>query len=93
MDDHLLAIANPRRRAMLELAASGERSASELATHAGLSRPAASQHLNVLLDAGLVDVRTNGRHRLYRVRPETLAELRRQLDDFWEDSLGVELRT
>ena len=66
MEQALRAIANPRRRAMLELVWDGERSAGELAALAGLTKPAASQHLRVLREAGLVRVRVAGNQRLYR---------------------------
>jgi DNA-binding transcriptional ArsR family regulator len=70
---------------MLRLAWDGERTSSELAEAAGLSRSAASQHLKVLRDAGLVHVRVDANRRLYQVDPE----LRAFLDDFWGDHLGA----
>ncbi len=79
----LRALADPRRRQMLELAWDRERSPSELARSCQLSRPAASQHLRVLREAGLVSVRVDGNRRLYRVRADRLAELRAMLDEFW----------
>jgi len=88
MEQALRAIANPRRRAMLELVWDGERSAGELAALAGLTRPAASQHLRVLREAGLVRVRIAGNQRLYRSDPVRLEELRAALDAFWGDRLG-----
>jgi len=53
-----------------------------------MTRPAASQHLKVLRDAGLVRVRVDGNQRLYRVDTDRLAEVRRQLEGFWGDRLG-----
>jgi DNA-binding transcriptional ArsR family regulator len=88
VDDTLRALAHPARRAMLELAWDTERSSSELAEAVALTRPAASQHLKVLRDAGLVQVRADGTQRLYRVDPDRLAEVRRQLEGFWGDRLG-----
>ncbi|HEX6422176.1 MAG TPA: metalloregulator ArsR/SmtB family transcription factor [Acidimicrobiales bacterium] len=85
----LHAISHPGRRAMLRLAWDAERSSSELADAAGLSRSAASQHLKVLRDAGLVHVRVDANRRLYQVDPERLASLRAFLDDFWGDHLGA----
>jgi DNA-binding transcriptional ArsR family regulator len=65
-----------------------EMQAGDLAELAGMKQPAASQHLRVLRDAGLVDVRIDGSRRLYRVRFEALQSLRAQLDEFW----GTHLR-
>jgi DNA-binding transcriptional ArsR family regulator len=79
----LKAIAEPRRRAILGLVRDGELSAGEIASHFDVTRPAVSQHLNVLKEAGLVSERRNGTRRLYRVRPEGLAELRDFLEGFW----------
>jgi DNA-binding transcriptional ArsR family regulator len=88
MEQALRAIANPRRRAMLELVWDGERSATEIADHSGLSKPAASQHLRVLREAGLVRVRVAGNRRLYRSDQVRLQELREALDAFWGERLG-----
>jgi DNA-binding transcriptional ArsR family regulator len=88
MEDALRAIANPRRRAMLELVWDGERTAGEIAHHAGLSAPAASQHLRVLRDAGLVTVRADANRRLYRAEPARVAEVRAALEAFWGERLG-----
>ena len=84
----LRAIANPRRRAMLELVWDGERTAGEIASLSALSPPATSQHLRVLREAGLVRVRIAGNQRLYRCDPERLGELRAALDEFWGDRLA-----
>lgn len=83
----LHAISHRGRRVMLRLAWDSERSSTELADAAGLSRSAASQHLKVLRDAGLVHVRVDANRRLYQVDPERLATLRAFLDDFWGDHL------
>jgi DNA-binding transcriptional ArsR family regulator len=88
VDDSLRALAHPARRAMLELVWDAERSSSELADATDLTRPAASQHLKVLRDAGLVQVRVDGNQRLYRVDTDRLSEVRRQLEQFWGDRLG-----
>ena len=58
-----------------------------IAAHFDVSRPAVSQHLTVLREAGLVEERRNGTRRLYRARPEGLAELRAFLDGFWGERL------
>src|SRR3954468_11986402 len=88
MEAALRAIANPRRRAMLELVWDRERTAGEIAEHAGLPAPATSQHLKVLRDAGLVRVRVDGNRRLYRAEPVRIAEVRQALDDFWGERLA-----
>jgi DNA-binding transcriptional ArsR family regulator len=88
VDDTLRALANPTRRAMLELVWDAERSSSEIADAVGATRPAASQHLRVLRDAGLVQVRIDGNQRLYRVDTERLAEVRAALERFWGARLG-----
>ena len=85
----LRALADPRRRRMLELAWDRERSPSELAGSCQLSRPATSQHLRVLREAGLVSVRLGTNRRLYRVRADKLAELRAMLDEFWGSRLAT----
>jgi DNA-binding transcriptional ArsR family regulator len=68
---------------VLEVLAGGERTSGSLADECGWTRPGASQQLKVLREAGLVEVRIEGNHRLYRARREGLAELRAFLDDFW----------
>jgi DNA-binding transcriptional ArsR family regulator len=80
----LKAIAEPRRRAILGLVRDDELSAGEIASHFEVTRPAVSQHLNVLKEAGLVSERRNGTRRLYRARPEGLVELRDFLEGFWD---------
>jgi DNA-binding transcriptional ArsR family regulator len=88
VDETLRALAHPARRVMLELVWDAERTSSELAEAAALTRPAASQHLKVLRDAGLVHVRVDGNQRLYRVDLDRLAEVRSQLEGFWGERLG-----
>jgi DNA-binding transcriptional ArsR family regulator len=89
MQEAIDAIAHPGRRAMLRLVLDRELPVSELAERAGLSQPAASQHLKVLRDAGLVRGRVDGRRRLYRVDLEGLERLRRQLDAYWGPALAA----
>ena len=84
MEAALKAIAEPRRRAILSLVRDGELSAGEIASQFEVTRPAVSQHLNVLKEAGLVSERRNGTRRLYRARPEGLSELRDFLEGFWD---------
>jgi DNA-binding transcriptional ArsR family regulator len=88
MDATLRALANPTRRAMLELVWDAERSSSQIAAAVGATRPAASQHLKVLRDAELVHVRADGSQRLYRVDTDRLAEVRAALEQFWGARLG-----
>src|SRR5882672_177835 len=64
-----------------------ELSAGEIASHFEVTRPAISQHLGVLKEAGLVDERRNGTQRLYRARPQGLSELKAFLDGFWDEKL------
>jgi DNA-binding transcriptional ArsR family regulator len=71
----LQVLAEPRRLAILDLLREGERPVGELVDRLGVSQPAVSKHLRVLKDAGLVDVRADAQRRLYRIRPEPLAEL------------------
>jgi DNA-binding transcriptional ArsR family regulator len=86
-DEALKALAEPRRRAILRLVASGELAAGEIAAAFDVTRTAVSQHLTVLRNAGLLSERRDGTRRLYRARPEGLAGLRRFLDDMWASSL------
>jgi DNA-binding transcriptional ArsR family regulator len=87
METALKAISAPRRRRILALVRDEELSAGEIAAHFDVSRPAVSQHLTVLREAGLVEERRNGTRRLYRARPEGLAELKAFLDGFWDERL------
>ena len=87
MEAALRAIAEPHRRQILRLVWDAELSAGEIASHFDVTRPAVSQHLNVLKEAGLVSERRNGTWRFYRARPEGLAELKAFLDEFWGDRL------
>src|SRR5438552_11480585 len=71
----LQVLAEPRRLQILDLLRGGERPVGELVDSLGLSQPAVSKHLRVLKDAGLVEARPDAQRRLYRIRPEPLAEL------------------
>jgi DNA-binding transcriptional ArsR family regulator len=84
----LVALADPTRREILERLRAGPRAVGELAGELPVTRPAVSQHLRVLKDAGLVSDRSQGRRRLYRVDPRGLAELRSYLEGFWEAALA-----
>ena len=87
MEAALKAIAAPRRRRILTLVRERELSAGEIAAHFDVTRPAVSQHLNVLKEAGLVNERRNGTRRLYRARPEGLVDLKEFLEGFWDERL------
>jgi DNA-binding transcriptional ArsR family regulator len=92
VEQALRAIANTRRRAMLELVWDGERTASDIAALSGLSKPATSQHLRVLREAGLVVVRPEAQRRVYALNPEPLAELDQWLEPYrrlWSDRLDA----
>jgi DNA-binding transcriptional ArsR family regulator len=88
MSDRVFAaLADPTRRAVLERIAEQPRSVSALASQLPVSRPAVSQHLKVLKDAGLVTDEARGTSRIYRIDPQGLGPIRRWLDEQWERSL------
>jgi DNA-binding transcriptional ArsR family regulator len=88
VDAQLRAIAEPRRREILRLIWSKERTAGEIARNFEVTRPAISQHLRVLRESGLVSERRDGTRRIYRAAPERLGELRAFLEAYWDDALG-----
>ena len=81
------ALSHPTRRAILRLVLDRELPVGELAQRRWVSQPAASQHLKVLRDAGLVRGRVDGRRRLYQVDLPGLQRLRAELDSLWEPAL------
>jgi len=83
----LQSISDPTRRSVLESLRAGPQAVGEIAKNLPVSRPAVSQHLKVLKDAGLVKDRAEGARRVYFIDPEGLGELRRWLDEFWDDAL------
>jgi DNA-binding transcriptional ArsR family regulator len=83
----LEALADPTRRRVFEGLSGGPRSVGELAAGVPVSRPAVSQHLRVLREAGLVSDRKEGTRRLYAVDPRGLAEVRAYFDRLWGDAL------
>lgn len=83
----LLALGDPTRLAILERLADRPRAVVELARELPVSRPAVSQHLRVLKDAGLVIDQAVGARRIYRADPDGLAALRDQLDQFWSQAV------
>jgi DNA-binding transcriptional ArsR family regulator len=84
------AISHPARRRMLDLLVQADRSVSTIAGHFQMSRPAVSQHLRILLDAGLVTEQRHGRERHYHLVPERLGPVREWIahyEQFWDDRL------
>ena len=82
-------LGDPTRRAILERLRGGPLSVAEIARDLPVSRPAVSQHLRVLKEAGLVSERRSGTRRLYRLDLNGLAALRAYLDSFWEEALAA----
>ena len=76
------------RRAIIERLSAGPCTVAELAAGMPISRPAVSQHLKVLRDAGVVRDAPQGRHRVYSIDAARLERYRRQLDQFWSEALG-----
>lgn len=89
LDAAVKAMGHPGRRAMLRLARDGECSATDLADAAGLSPSAASQHLKLLKEVGLMHARVDAKRRLYSVDFERLAQVRAVLDDLWSERLDA----
>jgi DNA-binding transcriptional ArsR family regulator len=83
----LVALADPTRRKIFERLKRGPSPVGVLAEGLPVSRPAVSQHLKVLKEAGLVSEEQDGARRIYRIDPEGLSQLRRWLDGFWDDAL------
>jgi DNA-binding transcriptional ArsR family regulator len=87
MNQVFRALADETRRQIVALAWEEDRSAGELAAHFAMSRPGVSQHLKVLLEAGVVTVRHAGTRRYYRTSQDALRQARDLIEDFWRDSL------
>jgi DNA-binding transcriptional ArsR family regulator len=87
--DGWTALADPTRRAIFERLAARPSAVGELARDLPVSRPAVSQHLKVLKDAGLVVDRPEGTRRIYQVAPDGVGALRAQLDRFWNQALAA----
>jgi DNA-binding transcriptional ArsR family regulator len=85
----LMALADPTRRRVFEELRHGPRSVGNLARRLPVSRPAVSQHLKVLKEAGLVSDKSEGTRRIYHIDPKGLAAIRRWLDQFWDDALSA----
>jgi DNA-binding transcriptional ArsR family regulator len=87
--DGWTALGDPTRRAIFELLADRPRAVGELASDLPVSRPAVSQHLKVLKEAGLVMDRAEGTRRIYRLDPDGLGALRSDLERFWGRALAA----
>jgi DNA-binding transcriptional ArsR family regulator len=87
--DSWFALGDATRRAIFERLAERPRTVGELAAELPVSRPAVSQHLKVLKDAGLVVDRAAGTRRIYQVNPDGIGALRAQLDRFWSKALAT----
>lgn len=85
----LEALADPTRRSIFETLGEGPRSVADIAKDIPISRPAVSQHLKVLKDAGLVSVRPEGTRRIYAVDPAGLAQVRAYFEKFWISALAA----
>jgi DNA-binding transcriptional ArsR family regulator len=83
----LQCLSDPTRRRVFERLRGGPKSVGVLATGLPVSRPAVSQHLKTLKDAGLVKDRSEGTRRVYYIDPDGLGDLRRWLDGFWDGAL------
>ena len=88
-EEAMNALGDPTRRAIFDRLRRGPRAVGELAEGLPISRPAVSQHLRVLKDAGLVSERRDGTRRLYRVDPTGVAGLRAYFDRFWDEALAA----
>jgi DNA-binding transcriptional ArsR family regulator len=87
-EEAMNALGDPTRRAIFERLAAGPKPVGELARELPVSRPAVSQHLRVLRDAGLVSERPSGTRRIYRVDPDGVGALRAYFEDFWDALLA-----
>jgi DNA-binding transcriptional ArsR family regulator len=87
--DGFTALGDPTRRAIFERLAGGPWAVGQLASELPVSRPAVSQHLRVLKEAGLVTDRRDGNRRLYQVDPDGVGAMRDYLDSFWGDALAA----
>ena len=87
MTNGMTALGDPTRRAIFERLGAGPRAVGELAEEFPVSRPAVSQHLKVLKDAGLVTDRKAGTRRVYQLDPQGVGALRAYFDEFWMQAL------
>ena len=89
VDEALEALGDATRRAIFEILADGPRAVGEIARELPVTRPAVSQHLKVLKEAGLVTDHPNGTRRVYQLDPDGVGALRAYLDRFWQRSLAA----
>jgi DNA-binding transcriptional ArsR family regulator len=88
MTNGMDALGDPTRRAIFERLADGPKAVGEIASELPVSRPAVSQHLKVLKQAGLVTDRAQGTRRLYQLNPQGIDDLRAYFDQFWNQALA-----
>jgi DNA-binding transcriptional ArsR family regulator len=88
MTNGMDALGDPTRRAIFERLADGPKAVGEIANELPVSRPAVSQHLKVLKQAGLVTDRAQGTRRLYQLNPQGIQDLRAYFDQFWNQALA-----
>ncbi|HEY7977967.1 MAG TPA: metalloregulator ArsR/SmtB family transcription factor [Rhizomicrobium sp.] len=88
-DRALAALSDPTRRRVFERLKPGGRAVGEIAKGLPVSRPAVSQHLKILKEAGLVRETRDGTRRIYEIDPKGLGQLRRWLDQFWDTALDA----
>ena len=88
-DNALTALADPTRQKIVEQLRAGPKTVGALGKHLPVSRPAVSQHVKVLSDAGLLDVSVEGTRRFYRLSPQGIAAVRNYLDQLWGDALSA----
>jgi DNA-binding transcriptional ArsR family regulator len=88
MTNGMDALGDPTRRAIFERLAGGPKAVGEIANELPVSRPAVSQHLKVLKQAGLVTDRAEGTRRLYQLNPHGIQDLRAYFDQFWNQALA-----
>ncbi len=87
-EDAIAALADPSRRAIVEALRAGAQPVSQIAKSLPISRPAVSQHLKVLSDAGLLTCATQGTRRIYALSPDGIAAMRSYLDALWDDAFA-----
>ena len=87
-DHALIALSDPTRRRVFERLRGGPKPVAEIAEGLPVSRPAVSQHLKVLLEAGLVRVTPDGARRVYQVDPDGMRDLRDWFEGFWDEALA-----
>jgi len=87
--DAIASLADPSRRAIVEALRKGAQPVSQIAKALPISRPAVSQHLKVLSDAGLLTCSSEGTKRLYALSPDGIEAMRRYLDELWDDALAA----